>query len=352
MKQWEQIISELKLPESHQTVYVWGAGNTAVLFHQGMLRDNLYTELRITAFLDSKLAGTDFFGFPVYSPEILGGQNPANVYILICTTNGLVFHEIEKICTEKHFPHCLLDAAVLKVRKDEFRKAAGLLDAVSKDMYESLLASRALASEPDPTLYAGESYFGVPEFCRSNPSDIIVDCGAYVGDSAERFIWRMEQFKKYYAMEPEKRNYTAMLKRFCRLNEEWNLPKGKLVAIQAGVDESSTKMDVETRVGGLGSIAQEVSCAMNGYVQFWALDDFFPEGFTFLKADIESYEYRMLCGARKSIRKYHPRIAVCIYHSMIDMYSIPILLKEIEPTYRFALRHHSFGYEETVLYVY
>lgn len=352
MKQWEQIISDLKLPEPYQTVYVWGAGNTAVLSHQGLLRDNIYTEFGITAFIDSKLAGTDFFGFPVYSPEVLDAQNPANVFIFICTTNGRVFHEIERICTKKHFSYCLLDAAILKVRKDKFCEASCLLDSISKKMYESLLASRALAREPETTLYAGESYFGIPEFCRSNPSDVIVDCGAYVGDSAERYLWRMEQFKQYFALEPDKRNYTAMLKRFSRLGEEWNLPEGKLIALQAGVDESSTSMAVETRVGGLGSIAREIPCAEDGCVRFWALDDLFPEGFTFLKADIESYEYRMLCGTRRSIIKYHPRIAVCVYHNMIDMYSIPILLHRIEPSYRFAIRHHSYGYEETVLYAY
>lgn len=55
-------------------------------------------------------------------------------------------------------------------------------------------------------------------------------------------------------------------------------------------------MNLERRVNGLGSIAGEVEKFDDTTVQFWALDDLMPKGFSFLKADIESYEYRMLQG--------------------------------------------------------
>ena len=89
-----------------------------------------------------------------------------------------------------------------------------------------------------------------------------------------------------------------MKKRFARLREEWNLPGDKLIAIHGGVDSATKHMGMNSRVGGLGSIASEADGA-TGEVSFWALDDLLPEGCTFLKADIESFEYRMLCGAIK-----------------------------------------------------
>ena len=55
-------------------------------------------------------------------------------------------------------------------------------------------------------------------------------------------------------------------------------------------------MNLERRVNGLGSIAGEVEKFDDTTVQFWALDDLMPKGFSFLKADIESYEYRMRQG--------------------------------------------------------
>lgn len=80
------------------------------------------------------------------------------------------------------------------------------------------------------------------------------------------------------------------------------------------------------------------------------LDEFLTEPYSFLKADIESYEYQMLLGAEKSIRKFKPLLAVCIYHNAVDFYSIPILVKQILPEYRLAIRHHKDTLGETVLY--
>ncbi len=351
MERWEQKIETICLPSPEQKVFIWGAGNTSVLNQQGMLRGNLYEELRVTAFLDSKLAGKVFNGFPVYHPDVLDGMKPSGVFVLISTTNGRVFREIKNLCDNKGVQSCLIDAAILKLRNDEFRKVLGLLDTKSAEVYSAVLTNRAVAGEADEELYAGESYFGIPEFCRPKPGDVIVDCGAYIGDSAERFLWRMEMFKKYIAIEPDEANYYAMKKRFERLREEWNLPEEKLVAIHGGVDSATRRMSVNSRGGGLGSIATDADGA-KGEVAFWALDDLIPEGYTFLKADIESFEYRMLCGARETIKKYHPRMAICIYHNMVDMYSIPQLIHEIDPSYRLAVRHHSYGYEETVLYAY
>jgi FkbM family methyltransferase len=348
---WETTVNGIALPAPDQRVYIWGAGNTAVLNHQGMLREDLYRELRVEAFLDSGKAGTELFGFPVFSPDILDERDPAEAFVLICTTNPRVYREIEALCRRKGVSSALLDGAILRLRRERYLEAAELLDPESRAVYHQVLKNRMTADLPEPALYAGESYFGIPEFCRCNGNDVILDCGAYVGDSAERYLWRMEQFRRYIAVEPDEGNYRAMEKRFARLREEWNLPEDKLVARCGGVDEKTRMAGMENRVGGLGSIA--VNASENGSaVPFWAVDDLLPEGFTFLKADIESYEYRMLLGAEKSIRRYHPRMAVCIYHNMVDMYSIPLLIHSCDPTYRLAVRHHSYGYEETVLYAY
>ena len=237
----------------------------------------------------------------------------------------------------------------MKLRRNEFCKTSELFDQESKRIFGTVLSNRAIAVCGGPELYAGEAYFAIPEFCRPRPDDVVVDCGAYIGDSAERFIWRMEMFRRYVAIEPDAGNYHAMQRRFQRLREEWNLPEEKLTALHGGVDAVTQLMSVNSRVGGLGSIASEMD-KTDGRVAFWALDDILPEGCTFLKADIESYEYRMLLGARNMIKKFHPRMAICIYHNMIDLYSIPQVIYDIDPGYRLAVRHHSYGYEETVLY--
>ena len=88
-------------------------------------------------------------------------------------------------------------------------------------------------------------------------------------------------------------------------------------------------------------------------VEIVSLDEYFKEShIDFLKADIESYEMDMLCGAEKLIRRCHPNIAICIYHNASDMYQILLWLDNLDIGYKFDVRHHSVDYDELVLYAY
>lgn len=350
------MVENVKFPDNNMSVYIWGAGNTAVLAHQGMLRENLYKELNITGFIDSKKSGTTLNGLPVFGPDILDGKDPDSVFVLICTNNLWMLKEIDAELNKKSIPHELMDSVIIKYKYDEYQKVMLMLDDRSGDIYRRMLIKRMNLELIDEDLYGGESYFGIPEFCLSRPSDVMLDCGAYVGDSIERYIWRMEMYRRLVAIEPDRANYKALCKRVERLKEEWNLGDDRIVPILAGVDEKTHNTNLETRVGGLGSIISEKTDNTDS-LAFWSIDDLVKEKgwekeITYIKADIESYEYKMLLGAKNTIKECHPRMAICIYHNAIDMYSIPLLIRSIDDSYRFAVRHHSYSLAETVLYAY
>ncbi len=350
------MVENVRIPDKNMHVYIWGAGNTAVLAHQGMLRENLYKELNIVGFIDSKKSGTNLNGLPVFGPDVLDGKNPGSVFVLICTNNLWMLKEIDAELNKKNIPHELMDSVIIKHKYAEYQKVMLLLDDRSKDIYQRMLIKRMNLELIDDDLYGGESYFGIPEFCLSRPSDVMLDCGAYVGDSIERYIWRMEMYRRLVAIEPDRANFKALCKRVERLKAEWNLADDRIVPILAGVDEKTFNTNLETRVGGLGSIMSESTNGTDA-LPFWAIDDLVKERgwdkeITYIKADIESYEYRMLLGAKKTIKECHPRMAICIYHNAVDMYSIPLLIHEIDDSYKFAVRHHSYSLAETVLYAY
>jgi hypothetical protein len=89
----------------------------------------------------------------------------------------------------------------------------------------------------------------------------------------------------------------------------------------------------------------------NSTVKALRLDDYvfeFPP--TFIKLDIEGSEMNALVGAKNTILKHKPKLAVCVYHKPTDLWEIPLFLKKLVPEYTIHLRHHSDFLNETVCY--
>ena len=74
------------------------------------------------------------------------------------------------------------------------------------------------------------------------------------------------------------------------------------------------------------------------------------ERVTFIKMDIEGSEYNALLGARETIVKDRPKLAVSIYHKKEDIWTLPSLILEMVPDYKLFFGHYSIAAAETVLY--
>lgn len=78
--------------------------------------------------------------------------------------------------------------------------------------------------------------------------------------------------------------------------------------------------------------------------------------------DIEGAELNALKGAKETILRDKPKLAICLYHSDNDMLDIPEYIHSLVPEYKLYIRQHSeseqdnddirFGFFiiETVLY--
>ena len=72
---------------------------------------------------------------------------------------------------------------------------------------------------------------------------------------------------------------------------------------------------------------------------------------TLLKMDIEGAEKEALEGAENIIKTQTPKLAICVYHRIEDLWTIPIMLKEWVPEYSISIRHHAkWWVSETVCY--
>jgi hypothetical protein len=100
---------------------------------------------------------------------------------------------------------------------------------------------------------------------------------------------------------------------------------------------------------GDGSSSMRMGNEGNSEVRATAIDSL-NKDIAMIKMDIEGAELSALKGARNTITKDIPILAICIYHSPEDMVEIPEWLMENFPAYRFYVRKHSKGAGETVLY--
>jgi FkbM family methyltransferase len=97
--------------------------------------------------------------------------------------------------------------------------------------------------------------------------------------------------------------------------------------------------------------ANSVSAFGNEQIQCVSIDEVLS-GFqpTFIKMDVEGAEYNALLGAKSTICEYKPDLAICLYHSLADIWRIPLLIDSWALNYKFYIRaYRMFGYE-TVLY--
>lgn len=337
-------------------IVIWGMGNTARLYQQCFIR--LESEgFEISAYCDSSVkdggkAGL-FYGKPVLSPSELRKQE--DICVLVCTPTPDTIKEIGNKLDSMGMEWRLLDEVILKMHAKQVMACYDLMaDDKSKEVYADVITAHLKGEylqEEQESL--SDAYFALKPFCSENENEVFVDCGSWVGDTIERFIWkRSGLFKKIIAFEPDPVNYQAMTTRVKRLNAEWNFPEGKVLAYPYGIADKEQEGVFETYGNGLGSkfVGGGIKPAGKDLCRMVNLDSFIKEPYSFLKADIESYEYRMLLGAKDGIQKWKPKIAVCIYHNAADLYEVPLAIYAMEGDYHMAVRHHSGTLADTVLY--
>jgi FkbM family methyltransferase len=81
-----------------------------------------------------------------------------------------------------------------------------------------------------------------------------------------------------------------------------------------------------------------------------AIDDLGLERVDFIKLDIEGAELAALRGARATLVRDRPRLAISLYHRPEDWTTIPRFLDGLGVGYRFSLGHFTVHTEETVLF--
>jgi FkbM family methyltransferase len=342
-----------KINTLNRKCFIYGAGNTSLLYGTESFEK---TKLNIEAFIDGnpQKIGTTFLNKPVISlDECLKKYENPLVFVNVGTTKTI--NQVTDLLKEKHVEHYILDKLIFTQNKDKILDIYNSLgDDLSKETYANIILARMNESKQDFSLVKNDQYFDLPEFRQNDPNEIFVDCGAYVGDTIEKYLFiKQGIFKQIYAFEPEQRNFEALNYRTDRLNKEWALSSEKIKIINAAVSDIDSQGEIASANQDSPSLGAKITQNNNGSIPIIKLDSFFSnKKITFLKADIESYEQKLLLGARNIISRDKPLLAICIYHNAYDMFEITLLIKEINPNYKMYIRQHYYGLSDTIIYSY
>ena len=164
-----------------------------------------------------------------------------------------------------------------------------------------------------------------------------VDGGGYVGDTATEVIKNYPDFKKIYLIEPIPENIRIAKRELGHLTNIEFLTCG--VSNKKATLTFNEEKSFSTLYGN-GSKSVEVD----------TIDNIIKEKIDYIKLDIEGAEQDAIEGAKESIKKYKPILAICIYHKAEDWYKVPQKVLAIESNYKLYIRHYMEGIFETVMY--
>ncbi|MEW5801185.1 MAG: FkbM family methyltransferase [bacterium] len=175
--------------------------------------------------------------------------------------------------------------------------------------------------------------------------DIIIDGGAWIGDTALNFARGLDLKCSIFSFEPETKNYHSLLE----MIKEEGLDS-IIVPVRAGLWSDDCHLFLHT---SKDTKQHHMSSQGDERVDLLCLDTFLStrnSTVDLIKMDIEGAELEALTGARKAIRRYGPKLQVCVYHKASDLWDIPLFIKSMNPQYTFYLGHHTQILFETILY--
>lgn len=182
--------------------------------------------------------------------------------------------------------------------------------------------------------------------------NLIVDVGAFTGDTAKAYLDRLNNHATIVALEPLPINYSRLVRfvlengyasQIIPLQIAAGESRGEAVLAGDCVENDPRATLKEHKVDECHSIKVE------------KIDDLFrntTKAINFIKVDVEGFEPSVIEGARETLRKYTPGLAIAAYHTPEHVWSLIELLDEIIPGYVIYLGHHPSAVFECEIYAF
>jgi FkbM family methyltransferase len=185
---------------------------------------------------------------------------------------------------------------------------------------------------------------------KAKKGDYVIDAGGCWGDTALYFANEVGEDGKVFAFEFIPSNLDIFYKNLA-LNPAM---EKRVSVVKRPVWEISEETMYYIDNGPGSRVSKEKEGSYNGIVTSLSIDDLVSENYIpridFIKMDIEGAEPYALKGAIETIKKFKPKLAIAIYHSLSDFVNIPIFLHELDLGYELHFAHCSIHEEESILF--
>jgi FkbM family methyltransferase len=348
---------EIKQLSPGETVWIFGAGG----FGRSIARACLANGVQVQGFILTNPTVHTVDELPVYNwnelspshlqlPLLIGIYNrdtPLNRLVAFAKEHG--FKDImmpwdlhAQFSRELGWRYWLSEPKLLGNHAADLNRAQKLLhDQTSKECLKRVVNFRmGLDLEYAEFVHPESQYFNsITLPTLANKSVNYLDGGAYNGDTFNQALKCM-QVQEAWLFEPDKANFYEMVKNVKSRTQN-------ACCVPMALDDNYKMLRFSSGLGEAGHLDEKGEQAVAAV----AIDEFLSgKKVNFIKLDIEGAEKSALRGAKMTLQKHRPVLALSCYHHPEDLWALLDLLNELISDYKFHLRQHMFNSFDLVLY--
>lgn len=238
-----EMLSEAGRDLDERQIVVWGVGNTAKLYKENL--NKLVDEgLNIVYYTDSNPSkwGEKWNGKFVIEPQKI--KELSRVFVIICSMNPKMTAEIRLQLMKMGVEGESIDQVIFSRHCKEVTEVYDMLeDMESKRVYADLIKARMEVLNPAADIVDGDQYYTLPQFSAVDEREVLVDCGAYTGDSLEAYIRKKRgMFGQIIGFEPDSDNRMKAAQRVEQLVEEFELEENKIMLYPFAVGDREDRV--------------------------------------------------------------------------------------------------------------
>lgn len=340
-----EVIEHLK--KSQLPILLWGCGYYAEYIYQILIRNKIKID---DVFIDEKNKDIKFHEFEVLSFDEIKERY---TNIIVVRGNGNIEREsfyksVEIVETIYNFFDLMGFGWYLNDEKiDEYSETLNemfyeYLDYESKESFIAYLKSRYFSDWTYIQSHVCKKMY-FPEFIKINNQESVIDCGAFDGDTLKLFLNKTDEWINYIAFEPSNKPHEDLIK-YIETHQIQNIKTYKI-----GVWNKKTTLSF-VEENDISRIV-EGGVANGTKIEVDAIDNLCSDiQVTYIKMDLEGSELVALEGAKHTILKNKPKLAISIYHKPSDLINIYLYIKNMNLDYKFYFRIHTTVGSDAVLY--